>query len=266
MDYKLEIRMNDVMTNPSYDIFMELCSNANESIKLCAPYVKTSVIKDICIRKKTETTISLITRVNLRDYHSKVSDIEALEQTLNIGGSVYNCSNLHAKTYIFDSRRCIISSANLTSAGLKRNAELGFLTNRSDIINSVIDFYSNTIAREDVGRITEQNIKEISDLLTRLPPIPLIVYPRMDLSVPSDENLNAISEGLSGWKRDVFLSLGQFDETFTTTEVGIIAQQLEGKYSKNNNREAKVRQVLQQLRDLGLIEFTLPGNYRKLWV
>jgi len=263
---ELEIRMNDVITNPSYSLFMELCSNASESIKLCAPYVKTGVIKDICVHKKMETTISLITRVNLRDYHSKVSDIEALERTLQIGGNVFNCSNLHAKAYIFDSRHCIITSANLTSAGLIRNAELGFLTDRSDITTSVIDFYSNTIAREDVGKITEQNVEEISELLMRIPPVLPIVYPRLDLSSTSDSNLLAISEGLSGWKRDVFLSLGQFDETFTTAEVGIIAQQLGEKYPRNNYREAKVRQVLQQLRDLGLIEFSSPGIYKKLWV
>jgi type II restriction enzyme len=88
----------------------------------------------------------------------------------------------------------------------------------------------------------------------------------MDISVIPDENLNAVSEGLSGWKRDVFLTLGQFDETFKTAEVSIIAQQLGDKYPYNNYREAKVRQVLQQLRDLGLVEFTSPGVYRRLWV
>jgi len=88
----------------------------------------------------------------------------------------------------------------------------------------------------------------------------------MDLSEPSDYYLIAISKGLSEWERDVFLSLGQFDETFTTTEIGIIAQQLGTKYPNNNTRTATIRWVLQQLRDLGLIEFTSPGVYKKLWV
>jgi len=93
--------MNNVITNPCYDNFMELCSNASKSIKLCAPYVKSDVIADVLLNKLPETSVSLITRINLRDYHSKVSDIESLRQTLLYGGHVYNCSNLHCKNQHF---------------------------------------------------------------------------------------------------------------------------------------------------------------------
>ena len=258
--------MIEIITNPFYETFMELCTKSQQSIRLCAPYIKSDVVADILASKQDGVPIDMITKVNLRDYHSKVSDLEALRFTLLGGGRVYNCSNLHAKAYIFDDKLCVISSANLTIFGLRRNAECGVLTDNARVVNEVLTFYNGVVNRDDVGRISEQNIEEISDLLSRIPPAPPIVYPRMDLSVPSDENLNAISEGLSGWKRNVFLSLGQFDETFTTTEVSILAQQLGEKYPKNNYREAKVRQVLQQLRDLGLIEFTSPGIYKKLWV
>jgi len=258
--------MNDFITNPYYDNFMEQCSNASESIKLSAPFVKSDVVADVLGNKQPDTSISLITKINLRDYHSRVSDIESLQQTLLHGGHIYNCSNLHAKIYIFDDRDCIISSANLTQSGQRRNAECGVLTNDTGVVNEVLRFYNGIIEREDVGKITVRNVEEISDLLTRIPPVPQIVYPRMDLSEPSDENLYAICEGLTGWKRDVFLSLGQFGETFTTAEVSSIAQQLGDKYPHNNFREAKVRQILQQLRDLGLIEFTSPGIYQKLWI
>ena len=86
------------------------------------------------------------------------------------------------------------------------------------------------------------------------------------MSEASDSNLLAITDNLSEWKRDVFLTLGQFDDEFTTSEITIIAEQLRTHYPRNNNREAKVRQILQQLRDLGLVEFVRPGVYRKLWI
>jgi len=258
--------MTEIITNPFYETFMELCAKSLDRIRLCAPYIKLNVVLDVLVNKKSRVPVDVITKVNLKDYHSKVSDVDALRNTLLDGGRVYNCSNLHAKAYIFDETLCAISSANLTVSGLRRNAECGVLTDDAGIVNEVLRFYNGIIEREDVGRISEQNLDEISDLLIRIPPVPAIVYPRMDLSEPSDENQNAISEGLSGWKRDVFLLLGQFDETFTTAEVGIIARQLDDKYPRNNYREAKVRQVLQQLRDLGLIEFTSPGVYKKLWI
>jgi len=204
--------------------------------------------------------------VNLRDYHSNISDLEAIRQTLQNGGRVFNCSNLHAKIYLFDESRCIITSANLTVSGLKNNAECGLLTDDAAIVKPALDFYNSVTKREDVGKITELEIEKISELLQSIPPAQPVEYPRLELSATTDRNLSAISDSLSGWKKYVFLSLGQFGEYFTSTEVSIMAQQLQRRYPRNNNREAKIRQVLQQLRDLGLVEFSSPGVYRKLWV
>ena len=60
--------------------------------------------------------------------------------------------------------------------------------------------------------------------------------------------------------------LENFKETFTSAEVAVMADRIKSEYPDNHNREAKIRQVLQQLRDLGLIEFTSPGVYKKLWI
>ncbi|MGL4950131.1 MAG: hypothetical protein ACRC5M_07085 [Anaeroplasmataceae bacterium] len=40
---------------------------------------------------------------------------------------------------------------------------------------------------------------------------------------------------------------------------------LKEKHPKNNNIEAKIRQILQQLRDQGLIKFVSSGKYIKLY-
>jgi len=258
--------MIDMITNPFYDNFMWLCKKSQRSIKLCAPYIKAAVFTDLFSKKRNGVSVDLITKVNLRDYHSNISDLEAMRQTLKNGGRVFNCSNLHAKIYLFDESRCIITSANLTVSGLKNNAECGLFTDDATIVKSALEFYNSVKIREDVGKITEREIGKISELLQIIQPAPLIEYPRLDLSATTDRSLSAISNSLSGWKKDVFLSLGQFGESFTSTEVSVMAQQLQGRYPRNNNREAKIRQVLQQLRDFGLVEFSSPGVYRKLWV
>jgi hypothetical protein len=255
----------EIIANPFYDDFMSLCAEARTSIKLCAPYVKATVMSDLLNVRRNGVVASLVTRISLQDYHSKVSDLEPLHDILKNGGLVFNCSNLHAKVYIFDDRKCIVTSANLTIAGLKRNAECGLLTDDATIVNSALEFYDEVIWGEDVGKITQRIVAEISKLLENISPMPKIKYPQIDLSNYADSNLTAISDRLSGWKKDVFLSLGQFGESFTSAEVNVMAQQLKDRYPQNNNREAKIRQVLQQLRDLGLVEFTSPGIYRKLW-
>jgi len=149
---------------------------------------------------------------------------------------------------------------------LRRNAECGVLTDDAAIVRSALEFFDSITIREDVGRISGRKLVEISNLLESIPPAPHIEYPRLDLSVSADRNVSAISDNLSGWKRDVFISLGQFEGSFTSIEVNAMAQQLRAKHPQNNNCEAKVRQVLQQLRDLGLVEFSSPGVYRKLWI
>jgi phosphatidylserine/phosphatidylglycerophosphate/cardiolipin synthase-like enzyme len=258
--------MMEFLLNPIYDRFMELCARSRHTIQLCAPYIKEDVFDDVLDSKNNDTEIDLITKVNLKDFHRKSSDLGAICKTIKNGGRVFNCSNLHAKMYIFDGRKCIITSANLTHSGLKRNAECGLLTDETTVLDSALAFFSDITTSGDVSRITESETTEIASLLQRIPPVQHINYPSLRLPMTGDQNTTAISSALSGWKKAVFLCLGQFDELFTTTEVGIMAQQLQGQYPNNNNREAKIRQVLQQLRDLGLIEFSSPGVYKKLWV
>ena len=63
-------------------------------------------------------------------------------------------------------------------------------------------------------------------------------------------------------------SVSEYNSIIKDDRVGqnFIAEQLKEAYPRNHNREAKVRQILQQLRDIGLIEFTSPGIYKRLWV
>ena len=248
-----------------YDNFIRLCANSCNSIKLCSPYVKNNVIDNILSVKRVNTNINLITKVSLKNFHSKTSDVEALGKVLSVGGSVYNCSNLHAKVYMFDDKWCAITSANLTDSGLKRNIECGVMVDDDLSVSKIINFFEIIQNRTDVGQLTDKIISEIQRLLEKIPPIAPIKYPQLNIDEASDKNLLTIANTLTGWKRHVFLSLGQFGEEFTTNEVVIIAEKLQLYYPNNNFREAKVRQILQQLRDLGLIEFVRPGLYKKLW-
>ena len=64
-------------------------------------------------------SIQVITRYNLSDFADGVSYIEALHLLLDAGAAVRGIRGLHAKLYMFGSTRAIVTSANLTEAGLE---------------------------------------------------------------------------------------------------------------------------------------------------
>ena len=67
-----------------------------------------------------------------------------------------------------------------------------------------------------------------------------------------------------GWLADVLRCVERLYSTFTLGNVYSFEEELSKKHPNNRNVKAKIRQQLQVLRDLGLIEFMTPGTYRRL--
>ena len=258
--------MIKITTQPIYNEFFQMCADAHQNIMLCAPFVKHEVVDDIVSTTDRRVSMQLITNINLQSFHRGASDLGAIEKFIS-SGSVYNCTTLHAKLYIFDNKKCLITSANLTTSGLRKNLECSIFTDDMDLVDSSIHEYNAIIKDNRVGKITPQSISDIGEILGKVPPVNKIVYPQFDLSTTYECEINSIVKSFTGWKQSVFIILNSMrEDIFSTQEVKFIAEQLKEAYPENHNREAKVRQILQQLRDTGLIEFTSPGIYRRLWV
>jgi type II restriction enzyme len=67
-----------------------------------------------------------------------------------------------------------------------------------------------------------------------------------------------------GWLADVLRCVERLYSTFTLENVYSFEVELAAKHPKNRNIRPKIRQQLQVLRDLGLVEFMTPGVYRRL--
>lgn len=67
-----------------------------------------------------------------------------------------------------------------------------------------------------------------------------------------------------GWVADVLSCVERLYSAFTLENVYSFEKELSLKHPKNHYVRAKIRQQLQVLRDLGLIEFVSPGVYRRL--
>ena len=71
---------------------------------------------------------------------------------------------------------------------------------------------------------------------------------------------------LSGWELDIFNCLKTIEnDVFSLSDVYAFEDTLSEHHPNNFNIKSKIRQQLQYLRDLGLIEFEKRGVYRKLW-
>lgn len=68
-----------------------------------------------------------------------------------------------------------------------------------------------------------------------------------------------------GWVFDVLNCVNSLSkDAFALSDVYAFVDMLSVKHPRNNNVEAKIRQQLQVLRDLGFIEFLGRGHYRRI--
>lgn len=85
--------------------------------------------------------VRVITRFNLDDFTRGVSDVAILGTLLDRRAGVRGIRHLHAKMYLFGETRAIVTSANLTNAGLERNSEFGIATEDPAAVAQCIGYF-----------------------------------------------------------------------------------------------------------------------------
>ncbi len=262
----------EIIKTPWKSIFLELVNQSAKSIKITSPFVKNDICSELLDAKKSTSKIKLITSFKLNSFYNGSLDIEAIESIIDHGGFVKNYSRLHSKIYIFDDRKAIISSGNLTSGGLVKNFEYGVLIDEIAIVRQVINDYNNLIRDEVTGTIKVSHLKAVRAILNSLPKPSVPDLPPFKIETPEKNNDTieqageSIAKSLSGWKLEIFRCIDSIpSQFFQLREVNEFADQFKINYPTNSNIEAKIRQQLQQLRDIGLIEFLGHGHYKKLW-
>ncbi|MHC4624949.1 MAG: phospholipase D-like domain-containing protein, partial [Planctomycetota bacterium] len=257
----------DIITNPSTDIFLDLVRGSQEQL-LASPFIKANVAKMILDNKPAEANISLLTSYKLTNFHRNSSDLRALRCFIESRIEVRNYPTLHAKTYIFDSQRAIITSANLTLGGLQNNYECGVLIDdpntagrlKSEFLRIFQDDQKASTVTEEILSITEGILakvpreKRVKFEKTEKDLFPAVPYePEDDLY---DGGVTTIVNTLSGWRLDTFNVVSRISaKIFKLEQVYAHKQELQELHPENRNIEAKIRQQLQELRNLGLIEF-----------
>jgi HKD family nuclease len=104
----------------------ELLSSAS-LVEIICPFISNDGADWLLENRKKDAKIKIITELSVKGVISGVQSTIALKKLLDAGCEIYYMtSELHAKVYWFDQKESVITSANLTSNGLKNNLEIGF--------------------------------------------------------------------------------------------------------------------------------------------
>ncbi len=262
----------EILKTPWRKNLMELVSQSKKSIKITSPFVKENVCNELLSFKNSNTSLELITSFKLMNIYSGSLDLSALENVIKNKGVVKNFPKLHSKIYLFDDKKVIITSGNLTNGGLLNNYEYGIYTENLEIVSKVIEDFSSISSNENIGNIKLTDIDVVRKILAKIPPSESIKLPKFEIESPEEKfdiievNNDIISSSLTGWKLEVFKCAQLIpNQIFSLKEINKFELQLKQKYPSNQHITDKIRQQLQNLRDLGLLEFLGNGQYKKLW-
>lgn len=260
------------VTGPWEELLVDCVNRSKDVIRIASPFIKADAANKLIAAKPTEVQLKYMNAFKLQYFYAGASDLSALTAILEAGGAVRNLQRLHSKMYIFDDSKAIITSANLTRGGLHNNFEYGVLIEQPSFLNAVIsDFEALFGSEEATGPITETEIRKASAIIAAAPKRLTVDFSRIaeTLDGDNDEFVGGevpIEKNLAGWKLDIFRCLRQIESsTFDLSDIYKFESTLRQNHPTNRHIRDKIRQQLQYLRGLGLIEFRGGGVYRKLW-
>ena len=261
----------ELLRTPWADRLHELCGSVRRELRVCAPFVKRAAMCGALDALQTPARVRLVSSFSTARFHQGYSDTDAFRDVLQRNGQVRNHQHLHAKVYLFDEHAAVVTSANLTNAGLRRNWEYGVLLQDAAVVEGIGADFEGMWNAQEGSDIEAEVLDTIDEIVAKLPParpVPRLPAPETDEPEVVLENATqAVAGSLTGWTQAVFAVLNEIEqETFSLQDdVYEFVPQLEELYPGNDNVEAKIRQQLQFLRNLGLVEFLGQGRYRKGW-
>lgn len=249
--------------------FYNLVSSSNKKIKLCAPYVKSEIINNIYLRKNHGTKVDIISNFNIVNFYRKSSDLDAFMKIIKHKDRVFNNQRIHAKIYIFDDKYSIITSANLTNSGFKKNIEYGVFIEEENIVKETIKDFNLICENEITGKISSKNISNMEDIINNLPPFMDIAKSTFsiedELNTKIKVDINNITKKLSTWKKNILTIMNDIEGfQFSLFDIYGKEETLKKLYPNNNTIKESIRRNLQELRDLGLVRFLGNGRYEKV--
>jgi HKD family nuclease len=167
--------MIDLYTSPWRHRFTDFLKGIKSDLLVATPFIKVDEAKwlldNLSIRFSSGLNLQILTDLRSESVLSKSLDIGALLYLITYHKKtiIVNLPRLHAKVYIGDDKRAIITSANLTSPGLDSNFEYGIGISDDVVVQNIktdIENYSklgSQVSKEvlsELSTIGQELVKE----------------------------------------------------------------------------------------------------------
>lgn len=123
--------------------FTQLTGGARARLVLCAPFISSAAV-DLVLRHRRGAPAlrshpTILTNLNPDALSRGATDPRAIQRLcLGLGGqSIVHLPSLHAKVYIANFSRAVVTSGNLTEGGVRRNHEYGVLIHDASIVPDI---------------------------------------------------------------------------------------------------------------------------------
>ncbi len=265
-----------IVTTPTFDFLAGYAKSCNSRMLVGSPYVNDGLY-DLANLVSKDASRTLITRTDLRDFAVRASSLDSLCLLARAGmtiQSIDKSSYFHAKMYIFDDDFALVTSANATYSGLRRNAECGLGTSDKALIRELTTLLLSGFGAPEPPR--QMELAELQGLQTALENIEVALPKPTDKTLAGDNELvdeasyyisdrDALMANFDGWQKITLNAVLNMPEAkFGLQELLNVCEPIAAiQYPENNNVRAKLRQQLQFLRDFGLVEFVRPGQYKR---
>ncbi len=123
--------------------FAELIGGARFRLVLCAPFISSGAVETVLASRRGAPALrnppTILTNLNPDALSRGATDPQAIQRLcLGLGGQgIVHLPSLHAKVYIADSSRSVVTSGNLTEGGLRRNHEYGVLIDDASSVPNI---------------------------------------------------------------------------------------------------------------------------------
>jgi HKD family nuclease len=264
-----------IITTPWKNELLELVSTAKKSIKIISPFIKENVCQELLLTKQSQAKFELITCFKFSHFCSGKSDLSAFDTILTANCKIKINPRIHSNIYLFDDKKAIIASANLSDAGLLNNFEYGIFLDDKIMVADVLEDYNIIAKHEETRAVKKAEIEIIKKML--LPIQKNTTQKKLRLSKFEVDNIretfdvadapaDAIATAFEGWQLEVFncINLTQ-QQVFTLEEVNLFENHLKKIFPWQKNIPEKIEIQVKYFTDLGLINFLGDGFYKKLW-
>ena len=111
------------------DGLAEVVATACRSLLIVTPYIKTTEAEWLCDQVRPGVQVTTLTTIDSEAVGNSALDMAALVCLAEASPSaeLVALPHLHAKVYVADEQRAIVTSGNLTQSGLDRNIEYGVM-------------------------------------------------------------------------------------------------------------------------------------------